>query len=66
MIWIEKGTRDFEKWHKWFAWCPVVIGHRSIDGSKIVAWFQYVGRRLILSTEAGNLWEYKSLDDKNT
>jgi hypothetical protein len=33
-----------EKWHKWFAWYPVIIG-KTEDEHHIKAWLQYIERQ---------------------
>lgn len=47
--WGNSGVRNYKKmkWHKWFAWRPVVVGKEyfSYSLSRIWAWFEWVERR---------------------
>lgn len=49
MIWkgslTWKGKKVIKgKWHKWFAWYPIIIGETK-DNHNIVVWLQYIERK---------------------
>lgn len=63
-IWdrIDRRTLAKQKWHRWFAWCPVRVTH-----DKIVFW-QHVERRGgIHSDMNGDHWhfEYRQIGDSD-
>jgi len=57
-------TKDLWKWHKWFAWHPVIIRYDE-NNNTILVWLQTVERKI--ATEYGLLflwfdskeWDYK-------
>jgi len=64
MIWKngptwEEYKKQNLKWHKWFAWHPVVVGITQ-DQHKIKAWLQYIERsRESCFSWDGTYWECK-------
>lgn len=49
---IDLSRVDKTKWHRWYAWHPVVT-----NGGKLV-WFDYVDRRVEV-TSWDSYWEYR-------
>ena len=64
MWWIKRNKHnELVKWHKWFAWCPVVVSKTS-DGDSKVVWLCNVLRCGTFSCGWGDCyweWEYKEI-----
>lgn len=51
---LESRQKD-GKWHRWFAWRPVLAMH----GENTLVWLEWVERRVPIE---GGLWWYRSLE----
>jgi hypothetical protein len=77
MEWINGETQESkiirkQKWHKWFAWFPVVVEYVIIDKKirKVKIWLDYVNRKGTYHTnpfcyDATWTYEYEKLDKDN-
>lgn len=57
----EKAAKG--KWHRWFAWHPVVVGFTE-DDHCIKAWLQYIERKGEWYSSWGDCgwcWEYRTI-----
>jgi len=59
MIFVTKSRYEFEQWHWWFAWRPVVV-HEYPDGAKKWVWWQRTQRCAeYYDDKWGYGWNYK-------
>jgi hypothetical protein len=55
-----KPQKDLNRWHKWFAWRPVIVD--SGKGYIRIAWFSYVLRRLAIGE--ADRWIYSEMRNR--
>lgn len=70
MIWLSDETKEsyknrIEKWHKWFAWFPVVIGKQKKNGIErnVKVWFRNIYRKRTSDSFANEFFIYSLPED---
>lgn len=51
----EEYRAEIRKWHRWFAWHPVRVGHRDCR------WMETVERRAYFDNWLELCWEYRAV-----